>query len=294
MPAFLFISGYLSKNVVSHRMKDLETLLYPFVIFQIVYILFYVVGTAGTFRFNLFAPVYLTWYLVTLFFCRLFLPYLRMINTKTCLVVLFLMAIVSGFYVDNGFLAFYRTLYFLPVFYIGFKWNDIEESVAKLYKFKYLLMALLFVLCVVVFLASSYSMDYYSRIRLCISTDHNYSGSSLVALGKICGYFLSFIMMTSFFLITHIIDKKNEKVNVFFEQVGRHSMSVYTLHGFFVLGTIPFFSRYLPLWLNIITSITMSLLLCYVFSRKKVVHVFKFAFDFKELKRLIVIKQIAR
>lgn len=61
MPAFILISGYLSKRVDSHRKKELDTLLWPFVIFQLLYFVY--CKATGVYRpsINPFSPIYLNW-----------------------------------------------------------------------------------------------------------------------------------------------------------------------------------------------------------------------------------------
>lgn len=287
MPAFIFISGYLSKNVKDHREKDINLLLYPFVIFQMAYTLFCLIISKGSFNVNLFTPVYLTWYLVTLFFCRLFLPYLRMVKTKYCYILLLIVAFTSGFFVTNEFLAFYRTLYFLPIFYFGFRIDNIEVLLSKINCYKVVFYLLFAIVSTGIFSLSYFDAKYYSVIRLFITTDHCYEGSILVAIGKLAGFCLSLFMLLTFFLICYNI---NRKINMsFFIEIGRNSMSVYVLHGFFVIATIPYIVKYLPFGANAVVCFGMTIFLCWLFSRKKVADFFTLFFDFRKLCNLMKI-----
>lgn len=288
MPAFIIISGYLSKGVKAHRIKDLNTLLYPFVLFQLLYALFYYLKSFGAFQFNPFTPVYLTWYMITLFICRLLLPYLAMIKTRTCFVLLFLIMIASGFYTNNNFLASYRTLFFLPLFYLGYKIQDVEQLIKRVYPYRIVILLLLLLIVAIVSYYSYLSESNYDQIRLYFTTDSSYQQSWVIAMGKMVGLLISLFMVLSFFVASYSASRL-KFARQFICDVGRNSMSVYVLHGFIVLSVIPLFLRQMPAFLSIPLCVGLSILLCWFFSRKKIVSFFKVFFDFGELSRKLKI-----
>ncbi len=289
MPAFMFLSGYLSKGVKSHRVKDLNSLLYPFLVFQILYSLFYCLNGSVSYSFSLFTPVYLTWYMISLFFCRLFLPYLTMIKTKSCVVILIVLMSISGFFVNNSFLAFYRTLYFLPIFYLGYITPNLNEIMKKLYPYRWWVLTLFTAISVVIFYLSSLNEGYYEKIHWYITTDIGYKGSWMTAGFKMIGFVLSLFMSLAFFMFCYILFNKKTGSR-FLGEVGRNSMCVYVIHGFIVVSSVHLFMKYIPAVWGILCGLVLSLFLCWILSRERIVKLFQFLFDFNKISELLKIK----
>ena len=277
----MFISGYLSKGVTSHREKELNTLLYPFVVFQIAYTSFFILMTRGTFDVNLFSPVYLTWYMICLFFCRLFLPYLRMLKKNVCIFILLLLSFAAGFFVSNNFLAFYRTFYFLPIFYLGYSVTNLETSMEKIYNKKWYFYFFFTITSIIVFILSYMKYDNYAQIRLCFTTDSSFRGLYTIDGGKVFGFVISLFMTLSFCLICYDFYRRKNAI-YFFEKVGENTMSIYSLHGFFVLTLIVILYK-VPSIASIPIGLASAAVLCWLLSRDKVVNIFDFAFDFKHI-----------
>jgi len=120
MPAFVFISGYLSRSfrgTPRQSMNLVTTLLIPYVIMQVLMTLEQV-AQGHPFDLNLFAPTFASWYVFALAVWRLSVPVLRVIpqSIAVCIVV----SIVSV--TDRGLgLEFSgaRLLAFLPFFAAG-------------------------------------------------------------------------------------------------------------------------------------------------------------------------------
>lgn len=125
MPAFIFISGYFSKNVQKCQDTAFEKCLLPFFVFNTIWLLL----SMETWRVNVFFPVYVFWYLFSLFFWRITIRILSQI--RFVLPVLVLIALYAGcFHEIDRFLSVSRTLAFWPMFYLGF-WLS-RERVEKL------------------------------------------------------------------------------------------------------------------------------------------------------------------
>ena len=136
MPCFILLSGYLSKGVTTQRTKEIDTLLYPFVVFQVFNFIFTYFTGYGHGSINLFSPAYLNWYIIALFFWRLFLPFFqKMKKVVVVIVTLAVLWLLSGYGVPNSFLSFYRIFYFLPFFMLGYYIDDLEYLMVKILSF---------------------------------------------------------------------------------------------------------------------------------------------------------------
>ena len=123
MPLFAFCSGYLAKV---NPKKVLTNMVYPYMIFQILYCLFnkYYLGKKTEINFT--KPVWIMWYMLVLIFWSLALPLIKVsIKTKIGMVITIICAFALGIgvgFVDEigTFLSLSRAFYFLPFFVIGY------------------------------------------------------------------------------------------------------------------------------------------------------------------------------
>lgn len=124
MPAFVFLSGYLTRrsSMWSPRMLALR-LLVPFAIFQVVHLIAEPLET-GQFRVtNPLIAAWTTWYLLSLFFWRLASPWLKRIPALVPITVV--ISLGAGLVpVVGQELSLGRTLGFLPYFALGLVWRD--------------------------------------------------------------------------------------------------------------------------------------------------------------------------
>ena len=64
MPAFIFISGYFSRHISNLRYKELDSILYPFILFQILNVFFTMTTGWGYGKnYNILYPIYQNWYI---------------------------------------------------------------------------------------------------------------------------------------------------------------------------------------------------------------------------------------
>lgn len=115
MPAFLFISGYFSKKVEKGYDKAIERYLLPYV-FVVLFCASIKFILYGKTSFNLLQPSFASWYLLTLFFYKIYLKNLSKIR------YLFLISIVVSILIacvnqKLSYLTIGRTLSFFHSFY---------------------------------------------------------------------------------------------------------------------------------------------------------------------------------
>lgn len=125
MPAFIFISGYFSKNLETCYDQAGKKCLVPFFVFNTIWL----VITMDTWRVNVLFPAYVFWYLLSLFFWRITIRFVSRIRFP--LLFLLLAALYAGYFHEaDRFLSISRTLVFYPFFYLGFWFS--KDKVAKL------------------------------------------------------------------------------------------------------------------------------------------------------------------
>lgn len=123
MPVFIIISGMLSRDIFSrdHFEKLLRSLIIPFIVFSIIYEASHFILFNETSKYlRLHIPYWLLWYLPSLFFWRLILPFMR--RVPQFLLVSILGAVAIGFVPDvHQLYGISRTIYFWPFFLLGYK-----------------------------------------------------------------------------------------------------------------------------------------------------------------------------
>ena len=289
MPAFILISGYLSKRVETHRRKELDTLLWPFVVFQILYFIYSrTTGVYGV-SINLFSPIYLNWYIIALFIWRLILPYFKYYNKQLVIMGLIGLSFIAGAFINNTFLSMYRAFYYFPLFAIGYYINDLDSLVQRLSSFKWLFVVG-FVIGVITIFYLSYSNDYFnSTINYALTPDQNYQGKLMNIIIRTCG-FATTVLMTFFFIVTCYSIRTLSKRLFLISDSGRNSISVYYIHGFVALFVTANIGG-LSLLGQFITASILTFILCWLLSRDITVRYLKPLFDFnntpKSLRKIV-------
>ena len=120
MPAFIFLSGMLSKPALNQSdiLKLVKSLIIPFVVFSLFYegLNFCNTGELSQYTKNL-QPFWILWFLYSLFIWKLCLPLL--LKTKVPIVISLALSLAAGYFDGTMPLGFSRTFYFLPFFVIG-------------------------------------------------------------------------------------------------------------------------------------------------------------------------------
>ena len=122
MPVFVFISGRFSKAVPNRdQMRTtVRRVLVPLIIAQVAYYTFnfLVLGKPIVLGEMIQKPYWILWYLLSLFFWRVFLPYLH--SMKHPLLIACTLGLLAGYSKDiNYTLSLGRTFAFFPFFVLG-------------------------------------------------------------------------------------------------------------------------------------------------------------------------------
>ncbi|MEO9325959.1 acyltransferase family protein [Nocardioides sp. C4-1] len=121
MPAFVLLSGYFSRSFdwTSRRLKLLVgSLVVPFVLYQVLLVLFQVEIGWGTPEHPFLEPLWPLWYLVALVAWRLVAPVFRMVPPHVAVAAAVGVSLLGGT-VDTPYLGLSKVLGMLPFFVIG-------------------------------------------------------------------------------------------------------------------------------------------------------------------------------
>jgi fucose 4-O-acetylase-like acetyltransferase len=115
MPAFVFISGYFTYGHNENKAKLIQNTLIPFFICNTAFELI----VSRSLRINIFTPVYIYWYLLSLFIWRCSIGCLK--KVKGLLIIAVAMSLYIGLVSQaDRFLAAQRTFAFSPFFVLGY------------------------------------------------------------------------------------------------------------------------------------------------------------------------------
>lgn len=205
MPLFVFISGYFSKRMNTYRRKNLDTLLYPFIIFQILNIVYTLIVPIEPLKNNFFYPYHQNWYLIALFWWRLFSPYKQFFKDYVVISFSVLISLGVGFFPEwSGFLGLYKTAYFLPFFVLGSYCDDLTKLLDKLMKHKVLWLVLLLVVLTSVMLLS-FNSDALNIINYAFKADLGYDNGIKSLIPRVCALGVSALMCYAVLVIMNIL-----------------------------------------------------------------------------------------
>lgn len=131
MPLFVFVSGYLSKNLSKVRDRAFIDLFILYLIFNSGY---YILESVlrHKFIFSVFKPGWTLWYLLSLFIWRILLK--DLVNTRFILPISIILFLIVGCFKDvDTYFSLSRTISFLPFFLLGyFATEDHIQKVNKI------------------------------------------------------------------------------------------------------------------------------------------------------------------
>lgn len=223
MPAFIFISGYFSKNLTKCYEQAVKTCLLPFLVFNTIWLII----TMDTWRVNVLFPAYVFWYLLSLFFWRITIRFVSRIRF-TFLVLLLIALYVGCFHEADRFLSISRTLVFYPLFYLGF-WVS-EEQVAKLRSYSKWIAAVL--------VLAGLGVTLYLNVtgRIPVKTYENLQCYHCSGIGNVEGILIRLfeilLAIIIIFGLLNLIPDKKYKIT----SLGSRTVTIYLLSSFFIRG----------------------------------------------------------
>lgn len=233
MPAFIFISGYLSKSRHAQSRENLLKFAAAYFLFNGIFIL---IATVKYSSVNILTPYYSMWYLLSIVTWRLLIPYIPA-NRRT-LAVSVLLALLAGFFPDvENILSIRRTVAFFPFFLSGYLTDESAlNRLRDIAKPKKALIALAgfpgFIL-----LALLYdSRCHFSSASLLME---HYSGLS----DLFARVFLFILASLAIVLMLYIFPAVRVP---FLSKAGKNSLTIYLLHRYVTLIYADVIRRFFP------------------------------------------------
>jgi fucose 4-O-acetylase-like acetyltransferase len=227
MPVFIILAGVFTKLDASQRiiLKNIKSLIVPFVVFTILYEIFNILATGKISNYSLnWQPYWILWFLFSMFIWKTTLPIIM--QFKFPLILSIVISLCAGYVSDAGyFLAISRTLYFFPFFVLGYKLGSSLLSnnfLLKIPRVIYFIILLVNILFFWVFSDLPHQWLYgsfsYSRI------------GDVEWFSFIIRSILYFVSVISSIAILMLIPNYHSALSI----RGQNSLFVYVWHGFFV------------------------------------------------------------
>lgn len=261
MPLFVFVSGYLSKNVQKSSKGTIKSLLIPYIVFNIIwYSLVYLV--TSELMLLIIYPGWTLWYLISLFFWRVSLKYL--VRFKYILPMSIIGGLLVGALPRGGVvLSLSRTITFLPFFLLGYYTSETHlKKISKIGKGKALLgVGVAIVLAFYVGKTNSvdYSFFYHSK---------SYVSSGI---STYVGVFLRGGLYIGATLLSICVLNLLPTRKLFFTSIGEKTMSIYLFHPYLTIGVYALVYGLQVVSKNIPTKVLIFIspvVIIYILSRK--------------------------
>lgn len=223
MPAFVFISGYLSNKSRNPKQK-LQGLFKTYIVFQVLYMLFFKYCFGMESKITLTIPYWVLWFLVSLITWEILSPYFNL-NYKSVALMIGV-SLIAGFFEDiNGTFSISRTIYYFPFFLWG---KTFKREHINIIKKPFVKTILLIVWCFI-------GIHIWKNLK---SFDYSWFYGSLgykfFKLSLLNGvyyrwitYIISALSMLTFL---SLVPEKRKLIS----KLGKNTMSVYILHVFIV------------------------------------------------------------
>lgn len=224
VPLLVFISGERSKKLLkTHDYNNMmRYIILPLFIFDIIYKFFNYYITKGV-EYSIITPYWHLWFLLSLIIWRLALPLAASPAGFTVAVVL---ALIAGYDPGVGYaLSASRTIYFFPFFIAGFLWGPAVLQFAQ--RFRWVGVSI-FSLLVVVAIASTQAGIDPRVLRGSVGFDGTPVNVGGPAAGRMMLLLLGFVGISGFASLV-------PRTSAMLQFIGRRSLSIYILHGFFVV-----------------------------------------------------------
>ncbi len=235
MPVFVFISGYLSKNIEKGRKNAVKTLFIPFLFFNTIwnvvemYLQYFPGNNAGEITnitlFSFFTPGWALWYIFSMFLWKIFLP--DLLKIKNIFIISIIVGIAARLFSELGtFMALSRTLSFTPFFLAGYYTS--EKKLHELRKFgqvpSILITGIGIALAILFVKLFNIPGEFLWADR---SYNHFEIGIIKSVILATLNYGIGFLFI---YVFANLVPKKE----TFLCKLGRNTLSVYLLHTYFI------------------------------------------------------------
>ena len=287
MPLFVFISGYFSKQL-NYRRKSIDTILFPFVLFQLLNVLYAVVVPIEPLKDNIFYPYHQNWYLIALFWWRCFVPYRQFFKKWLIVVFSFILSLLVGCFPEWGdFLGLYKTAYFFPFFVLGVYCEDLAKLLSRLMRYRWILIFVFMASIIVVFLFSTDSFLHH-KMLYAFKADLGYDGEWQNLFLRACALVVSIIMCGAVLVVVRLLYNRLKYSNLYCLMEGGGTMLAFLGHEFVMIPLIHFYGKFGMI--GYVLCICTSFIVTFILTRKALVNFFSPLLDMSVLCRKLRIK----
>lgn len=278
MPAFAFFSGYFAKWNFGRLVKQI---FYPYVCFQLVYLLFAKYGLGVTAFKPLTRPYWLMWYLVSMALWYLLLPLInRYLHIPFCLLAgAVFSALLSGSFPWIGYpFSLSRTIVLFPFFLTGYLSNNVWKEQLPVFSKKVPHISFL------LFLMMAGSTWLLWKYRSEIQPEWLYHSLSYARGHYSVWIRVLFLLNAGVWTFGILLFLPSQKIP-FLTALGTHTIAVYLLHGFFIKAAKANGLFYGGGYEIFVYGLLPSLFLCLLLGNSTTERLFHFLFSAKWLKR---------
>ena len=229
IPAFIFITGYFAKFNPS---KIVRNLIIPYVILQLLYLPFnnLFILEKDTFTLQFTKPYWLLWYLMTVAFYYLLIPFFETSNRQKQLLIIGASAIISllaGFDENIGyFLSLSRFFTFLPFFLAGYyfaKTGKPKKASSK--------KGNTFILPAIAVTGVIFSILYITNTPIRYQVLYGSYSYEAMTYGPAIKFLLTIFAVCWIILLLYVVPNKKFPV---ISIIGKNTFTIFVLHGFFI------------------------------------------------------------
>lgn len=224
MPLFVFVSGYLSRNLEKRRSRAFADLIIPYLVFQCFCgVCILILTKSGEVFSNIFVPQMGAWYLLALFIWRMLLP--EMLKIKYVMVYAVIISIITCCFTEIGTtMALKKVLGFMVFFLMGYYAN--QFGIGRLKVMPVWTARILLLIELAVFVVTTYIFHWYEVVlsiftRVAMATDFS---RWYIAVLIYAGTFV-LTSITGVLVLNALPDK-----NKFYEYQGSDTMPMYISH----------------------------------------------------------------
>lgn len=234
MPVFVFISGYFANFSIS---KIGRKLLYPYLLFQMLYLLFdkHLINTETTIQF--LTPYWLLWYLWAMIVWTLAIPIIKGETTRKRGIILGI-TILAAIFIGNKnvigrMLSLSRIFVYFPFFACGYYargWNNTTVYRIRFKKaFKAYKELMIVVIAVCLTLVVIYCIGHYNEI------DRNwlYEAVSYRDGAYTMGFRILHLSIAAIWLALLLLVMPNKNIPIL-TNIGINTMPIFLMHGFII------------------------------------------------------------